>query len=875
MAPGRARRAGGLIRSASKLFVRSAISQPVVRWGSLAAFTAVVVAVVMPGVRSVALALAVVIVVGSLTVGVAREIESSRTLIGKILSRLGIRFVPGLTRFEDQSPQVKRLLDRAWEGHITRSVDALRHLADDESAPSSERHLARVALADWVITHGDPEGALAELESAARNDVRWTRTDRFSLELEAYSLLGRTGTRPAPPRLRRNADLGFFAANLEPVAARLEHLNRLLARRRFVPVSSTSGRLAGLHCPTPPHPIDSTVKVSVIVPAFRAADTIGHAVESLLTQSWRNLEIIVVDDASDDDTVAIVEALADPRIRIHRNHVNSGTYVSRNAGLALATGDYVTVHDADDWCHPQRIATQVSRLLKKPRLVATTTALVRATEDLIFVRRDLTHSQVIGVNTSSLMLRRETLLDVGGWDPLLSAADSELIERLRAIHGPDAVEFIHRQTPLAVTLKSSGSLTASSSTGLASRMSQLGARQLYAAAFATWHRSPDFRHQLPLHRTSDTAPFPAPATLRHRSPNRRFDVAILSSFNLPGGTTSSNLTEVAANERFGLSTALIHNRNLQHRPRPINPKVFAACSERTRLIAQNESIECDVLVIKYPPSIAAIPDLFPNVTVNGEIVIAVNQTPRTGYRGDSQLVYSITECDAEVRRVFGKAPLWAPIGPAVRQALLTHHSTELAGIRLADEDWCEIIDAEAWRRPTHLPDPVRLRIGRHGRDSEWKWPVDPHVFAQAYPDDPSIEVHILGGADEAKKRLGKLPANWLVQQFDAVSPRRFLASLDVFVHMAHPDMEEGFGRTILEALAVGVPVITEPRFATPFGKAVIACSPSDVRHHLERLRTDHAFYADMVARGHDLVADRFSFSAHQRRLVELRSTNDV
>ncbi|MDA3012557.1 MAG: hypothetical protein O2801_08460, partial [Actinomycetota bacterium] len=164
MAPGRARRAGGLIRSASKLFVRSAISQPVVRWGSLAAFTAVVVAVVMPGVRSVALALAVVIVVGSLTVGVAREIESSRTLIGKILSRLGIRFVPGLTRFEDQSSQVKRLLDRAWEGHITRSVDALRHLAGDESAPSSERHLACVALADWAITHGDPEGALAELE---------------------------------------------------------------------------------------------------------------------------------------------------------------------------------------------------------------------------------------------------------------------------------------------------------------------------------------------------------------------------------------------------------------------------------------------------------------------------------------------------------------------------------------------------------------------------------------------------------------------------------------------------------------------------------------------------------------------------------------
>jgi glycosyltransferase involved in cell wall biosynthesis len=105
-----------------------------------------------------------------------------------------------------------------------------------------------------------------------------------------------------------------------------------------------------------------------------------------------------------------------------------------------------------------------------------------------------------------------------------------------------------------------------------------------------------------------------------------------------------------------------------------------------------------------------------------------------------------------------------------------------------------------------------------------------------------------------------------VRPFDSVSPVDFLANLDVFVHVAHPDMEEAFGRTILEALAVGVPVITEPRFALPFGDAVIACDPREVRTHLERLRTDPDFYDAQVQRGQDLVDGQFGFSAHHRRV---------
>ena len=348
------------------------------------------------------------------------------------------------------------------------------------------------------------------------------------------------------------------------------------------------------------------------------------------------------------------------------------------------------------------------------------------------------------------------------------------------------------------------------------------------------------------------------------------DVVMVSDLALPGGTTSSNLAEIAANTRAGWRTGLVHNRNPKFRDIGVNPKYFAACSDHTRLLCAGERVSCDVLVIKYPPSALRLPDVFPEIEVRHEIVIAANQTPFTGYTGDRDEVYSITAVNDEVTRRFGKAPLWFPIGPAIRDVFTTHHAAELAEIRWADDDWYEVIDTAAWRRPARPTPRDEFRVGRHGRDSVWKWPTDSRVYAAAYPADPPYVIDILGGADEAAKRLGRLPTNWKVRAFDAVAPADYLAQLDVFVHVAHPDMEEAFGRTILEALAAGVPVITEPRFAVAFGDAVIACDPLDVRTHLERLRTDAAFYDDMVRRGQELLENRFGFSAHQRRIDALR-----
>jgi len=96
---------------------------------------------------------------------------------------------------------------------------------------------------------------------------------------------------------------------------------------------------------------------SIVIPAFNAADFIERALHSAINQSEQNIEVIVVDDASTDETVALVHKLmqSDRRIRLEQNQVNSGVSRTRNRALDLAQGDWIMVLDADDWITPDRV----------------------------------------------------------------------------------------------------------------------------------------------------------------------------------------------------------------------------------------------------------------------------------------------------------------------------------------------------------------------------------------------------------------------------------------------------------------------------------------------------------------------------------------
>lgn len=118
----------------------------------------------------------------------------------------------------------------------------------------------------------------------------------------------------------------------------------------------------------------SRPRVTVLMPVHDGAAYLRPAVESVLAQSHRELELLVVDDGSRDESPEIVASYRDPRVRLHRRAENRGVVATLNEGLALVDTEYVARMDADDVAHPERIARQVAFLDRNPDVAVLGTA---------------------------------------------------------------------------------------------------------------------------------------------------------------------------------------------------------------------------------------------------------------------------------------------------------------------------------------------------------------------------------------------------------------------------------------------------------------------------------------------------------------------
>ena len=103
--------------------------------------------------------------------------------------------------------------------------------------------------------------------------------------------------------------------------------------------------------------------VSIVIPVFNAAAFVEEAVRSALAQTYRNIEVIVVDDGSQDDSLHVVESIYDERLRVF-SQINQGACVARNRGIAEARGEYVKFLDSDDVLYPDAVAVQVEQQME-------------------------------------------------------------------------------------------------------------------------------------------------------------------------------------------------------------------------------------------------------------------------------------------------------------------------------------------------------------------------------------------------------------------------------------------------------------------------------------------------------------------------------
>jgi glycosyltransferase involved in cell wall biosynthesis len=106
------------------------------------------------------------------------------------------------------------------------------------------------------------------------------------------------------------------------------------------------------------------------MPVYNCEAYVGLAIESILSQTYKALKLIVVDDASTDNTPAILAQYESDGVRVLRHEQNLGVTRARNAGIAVAEGDYIAAMDADDISMPERIARQVEYLENHPQLLA-------------------------------------------------------------------------------------------------------------------------------------------------------------------------------------------------------------------------------------------------------------------------------------------------------------------------------------------------------------------------------------------------------------------------------------------------------------------------------------------------------------------------
>lgn len=174
--------------------------------------------------------------------------------------------------------------------------------------------------------------------------------------------------------------------------------------------------------------------ISVIVPAFNAALFLPDALNSLLGQTHRDLEVVVVNDGSTDDTAGLLSAWCarDPRVRAVYQQ-NRGLPAARNAGLSVARGDYIAFLDADDVIHPEKLERQLAYLTTHPDAdlvysdYGTADAELRPlTEEVVGVKRLPLSEAYAYTNVFPVMspLLRRTLVErVGGFDEQLRACE--------------------------------------------------------------------------------------------------------------------------------------------------------------------------------------------------------------------------------------------------------------------------------------------------------------------------------------------------------------------------------------------------------------------------------------------------------------------
>ncbi len=346
------------------------------------------------------------------------------------------------------------------------------------------------------------------------------------------------------------------------------------------------------------------------------------------------------------------------------------------------------------------------------------------------------------------------------------------------------------------------------------------------------------------------------------------DVCIVTNCTFPGGNAATSLTELRGFEAAGLSVVIVNCSIKKSRWKWnwISDR-YLPVADRIVSAHRLDRVTCRTAILRGPRMMMTrnFERLVPRIHPDHAILVVNN----SAWNEDGRPVFSWPALHERVAELPWPSVELCPTGPIIR----AESERDLAGTPIASQlsarDWPPVMHrADFPYAPRPRLDPP-IVIGRHARDHPGKWLDDRAELLAVYPDDdPAIRVSILGGAETVASRPGGIPAGWAVKPFGLEGVQDYLRELDIFVNFPSPERHEAFGRTVVEAILSGLPVILPHRFEATFGDLAFYCRPAEVRSVIDRLAADDAGRLAHLEAARDLAAELYCTPSLVRRLTD-------
>lgn len=541
------------------------------------------------------------------------------------------RFIPDpdnylartLNKILSQEDIHKYIVEALWGGYSFLSAVWLEIILIDSAFAPELRFYAAWHVARWYHYNSEFNKALDKVKFIRKYLNQDLANKKIVTMLAAYSYLGIERPEEAIQELNnflennpKDPDCLLALSNLQySNEDRLSLINEVFANNNLRPISliklSEPLSLHNITCLA--DPVKGKKKVSVIIPAFNSEEKICTAIESLIAQSWQNLEIIIVDDCSTDSTfeLAKIYEKKDKRVKALRQPHNAGAYAARNFGLEYATGDYITTHDADDWSHAEKIQKQVEFLDLNSKVKGVCLYWVRTKSNLQFTHNWRINPALIHWSHSSFMFRREVLEEIGPWDEVIVGGDTEFIWRIEAKYGKWSIKRIYKSVPMAFALDEEESLTRTKATHV--RTIHYGLRHMYRGVATLWHQQ---NHNNDLFLNKTARPFALPLSMLERV-NHACEVDVLYVSDFTDTVLTQKIADEIDHETPGKIYGLVHNPGFGAPRKEFSSPLFELCSRpHVHLVVAGQTVSC-IKVKNYStdPHLYRL-DYFPCIVLN-------------------------------------------------------------------------------------------------------------------------------------------------------------------------------------------------------------------------------------------------------------------